>query len=142
MTAAGRPGGSTMPAPAGPSRRSQRQRRNQAEEALLDAAARLFARGGLDRTSLADISRDAGYSPRLITHHFGSKATLADRLLRRNLHEFLFVADASDGGNELDALVAAVEAYFVWMSRNQERARAYFVLCSSALTEDAELRPV
>ena len=130
-----------MPAPAGPSRRSQRQRRNQAEEALLDAAARLFARRGVDRTSLADISQEAGYSPRLITHHFGSKAALVDRLIRRNLHEFLFVADASDAGHELDALVAVVEAYFAWMTRNEE-ARAYFVLCSAGLTADAELRPV
>jgi AcrR family transcriptional regulator len=142
MTAAGRPGGSTIPAPAaGPSRRSQRQRRNQAEEALLEAAARLFARRGVDRTSLADISQEAGYSPRLITHHFGSKAVLVERLIRGNLHEFLFVADASDAGHELDALVSVVEAYFAWMTRNEE-ARAYFVLCSAGLTEDAELRPV
>jgi AcrR family transcriptional regulator len=130
-----------MPAPAAQSRRSQRQRRNQAEEALLDAAARLFARRGVDRTSLADISQEAGYSPRLITHHFGSKAVLVDRLIRRNLHEFLFVADASDSGHELDALVAAVDAYFAWMTQNEE-ARAYFVLCSAGLTEDAEVRPV
>jgi hypothetical protein len=34
-----------------------------------------------------------------------------------------------------------VEAYFEWMTRNEE-ARAYFVLCSAGLTEDAELRPV
>jgi AcrR family transcriptional regulator len=142
MIAAGRPEGSTRPVPAaGPSRRSQRQRRNQAQEALLDAAARLFARRGVDRTSLADISQEAGYSPRLITHHFGSKAALVDRLIRRNLHEFLFVADASDAGHELEALVAVVEAYFAWMTRNEE-ARAYFVLCSAGLTEDAELRPV
>src|ERR1700739_88839 len=102
MTAAGRPGGSTMPAPAGAWRRSHRQRGDQAEEALLDAAARLFARRGVDRTSLADISQEAGYRPRLITHHFRSHAALVDRLIRRNLHEFLIVADASDSGPELD----------------------------------------
>ena len=141
MTAAGRPRGSTTSAPACPSRRSQRQRRNQAEAALLDAAARLFARRGVDRTSLADISQEAGYSPRLITHHFGSKAALVDRLIRRNLHEFLFVAEASDAGHELDALVAVVKAYCAWMTRNEE-ARAYFVLCSAGLAEDAELRAV
>jgi len=108
---------------------------------LLDAAARLFARRGVDHTSLADISQEAGYSPRLITHHFGSKAALVDRLLRRNLHEFHFVAAASDGGHELEALVAVVKAYFAWMTRNEETARAYFVLCSAGLTEDGELRP-
>jgi AcrR family transcriptional regulator len=143
MTAARHPEGSTRSAPsASAARRNQRQRRNQAEEALLDAAARLFARRGVDRTSLADISREAGYSPRLITHHFGSKAALADRLIRRNLHEFLFVAKASEGEHELEALVAVVEAYFAWMTRNEETARAYFVLCSAGVTEDAELRPV
>ena len=143
MTAAACPEGSTRSAPsAGAARRSQRQRRSQAEEALLDAATRLFARSGVDRTSLADISQEAGYSPRLITHHFGSKAALADRLIRRNLHEFLFVAEASDGGHELEALVAVVEAYFGWMTRDEDTTRAYFVLCSAGLTEDAELRPV
>jgi AcrR family transcriptional regulator len=142
MTAARRPGASTGSAPSsGAARRNQRQRRNQAEEALLEAAARLFARHGVDRTSLADISQEAGYSPRLITHHFGSKDALVDRLLRRNLHEFYFVAEASDGGHELEALVAVVEAYFAWMTRNEEKARAYFVLCSAGLTEDGELRP-
>ena len=132
MTPVGLPEGSTRSTPsARAARRSQRQRRSQAEDALLDAAARLFARRGIDRTALADISRDAGYSPRLITHHFGSKAALADRLLRRNLHEFLFVADASDGTNELDALVAAVDAYFAWMCRD-ERGRAP-ISCYAAL---------
>jgi AcrR family transcriptional regulator len=142
MTAAAHPHGSTSSASStGAVRRTQRQRRNQAEAALLDAAARLFARRGVDRTSLADISQEAGYSPRLITHHFGSKAALVDRLIRRNLHEFLFVAEARDGGHELEALVAVVEAYFVWTTRNEE-ARAYFVLCSAGLVADAELRPV
>src|ERR1700759_4534273 len=119
MALAGPPEGSTRSAPsAGIARPSQRQRGSQAEAALLQAATGLFARRGIDRTSLADISREAGYSPRLITHHFGSKAVLADRLLRSNLHEFLFVADASDGGNERDALVAAVDSYFMWLSRD------------------------
>jgi AcrR family transcriptional regulator len=141
MIAARRPEGSTRSAGSGTARRNQRQRRSQAEEALLDAAARLFARRGVDRTSLADISQEAGYSPRLITHHFGSKAALADRLLRRNLHEFLFVAEASDGGHELEALVDVVKAYFAWMIRDEATARAYFVLCSAGLAEDGELRP-
>jgi AcrR family transcriptional regulator len=143
MTAAARRGGSVTSARlAGAARRNQRQRRSQAEEALLNAAVRQFARRGVDRTSLADISQEAGYSPRLIAHHFGSKAELADRLIRRNLHEFLIVAEASDGGHELDALIAVVEAYFAWMTRNEEIVRAYFVLCSAGLTEEAELRPV
>jgi len=144
MTGAAGSQGSAKPASsASGTRRSHRERRNQSEEALLDAAARLFARRGIDRTSLADISREAGYSPRLITHHFGSKAALVDRLIRRNLHEFLFVADAGDiRGHELEALVAVVDAYFAWITHNEETARAYFVLSSSALTEDAELRPV
>src|SRR6478609_4910855 len=94
-----------------------------------------------DHLAAASSPQEAGYSPRLITHHFGSKAALAERLIRRNLHEFLFVAEANDGGHELEALVAVVKAYFAWMSRNEE-ARAYFVLCSAGLTEDAELRPV
>jgi AcrR family transcriptional regulator len=64
-------------------RRTQSERRNESEEALLDAAAELVAERGIERASLARIGERAGASRGLPTHHFGSKDALVARLARR-----------------------------------------------------------
>lgn len=66
-----------------PLRRTQSERRNESEEALLDAAAELVAERGVERASLARIGERAGASRGLPTHHFGSKDALVARLARR-----------------------------------------------------------
>jgi AcrR family transcriptional regulator len=63
--------------------RTQVERRNQSEEALLEAAAVLVAERGVERTSLANIGVTAGVSRGLPTHHFGSKDSLIARLARQ-----------------------------------------------------------
>jgi AcrR family transcriptional regulator len=40
------------------------------------AAIRLFADRGIDGTTVRDIAREAGVSPGLLRHHFGSKEAL------------------------------------------------------------------
>ncbi len=45
---------------------------------IRDAALRLFADRGTDRTSVRDIAKAAGVSAGLIRHHFGSKDALRD----------------------------------------------------------------
>lgn len=64
-------------------RRTQGERRNRSEEALLDAAAELIADRGIERASLASIGHRAGTSRGLPTHHFGSKDALVTRLAHR-----------------------------------------------------------
>jgi AcrR family transcriptional regulator len=68
---------------AAPRRRTQVERRNESEEALLDAAADLVAERGVERASLASIGERAGTSRGLPTHHFGSKDALVARLASR-----------------------------------------------------------
>lgn len=60
-----------------PPRRTQAQRREQAESALLDAAVNLIATKGLDGFTLNEVGEAAGYSRGLPVHYFGTK----DRLL-------------------------------------------------------------
>jgi AcrR family transcriptional regulator len=67
-----------------PERRTQESRRAEAEQALLDAAAELIAERGIARTTFAAIGERAGYSRGLVTHHFGSKDALVERLVRRS----------------------------------------------------------
>lgn len=57
----------------GASRSRQRETRR---EQLLEVAARLFARQGIDGTSTKDLARAAGVSPGLLYHYFPSKDDL------------------------------------------------------------------
>jgi AcrR family transcriptional regulator len=122
-------------------RRSQEERRNQAEQALLDAAARLFARRGLDHTSLAEVGNEAGYSRGLATHHFGSKAALVERLARRSQRNFVAGLGNVDDQEPL-ALLSMVDAYLAALGEHADEARAFFVMWGAALPEEAALRPV
>jgi AcrR family transcriptional regulator len=124
-----------------PQRRSQEERRSQAEQSLLDAAVRLFARRGIDQTSLAEVGEEAGYSRGLANHHFGSKAALVERLARRSQRNFV-ESLGEVGGQELQALVALAEAYLAGVSHHAGEMRAFFVMWGAALPEEAALRPV
>jgi AcrR family transcriptional regulator len=64
-------------------RRTQAERRNRSEEALLDAAAALIAERGIDRASLTTIGDRAGTSRGLPSHHFGTKDAMIARLAQR-----------------------------------------------------------
>lgn len=124
-------------------RRTQRERTEQAAQALLDAASELFALRGVDQTSLADIGERAGYSRGLANHHFGSKAILVEQLAKRFQNQFVdgLVVDP-DRADTIEALEALVETYLTRMGRRSEVGRAFFVMWGAALPADAPLRPV
>jgi len=63
-----------------PQRRTQTQRREEAEQRLLDAALAIVARRGAVRMTLAEVGEAAGYSRGLPAHRFGSKAGLLHAL--------------------------------------------------------------
>jgi AcrR family transcriptional regulator len=121
-------------------RRTQVERRNESEQALLDAAARLFARKGIDETSLADIGAEAGYSRGLANHRFGSRAVLVERLAARA--QRAFVAGLSEREADADAAVAIADAYLDRVASYGEERRAFFVMWGAAFAEDAPLREV
>jgi AcrR family transcriptional regulator len=55
-------------------RRTQEERRVEAERRLLRAAAELVGEIGPARLTLANVGERAGYSRGLATHHFGPRA--------------------------------------------------------------------
>ena len=59
--------------------------RPSARETLLDTAERLFAEHGLEGISLRSINTEAGLSSAALHYHFGSKATLVESLLERQM---------------------------------------------------------
>lgn len=66
--------------PAPPTRRTQGERRAEAEHRLLEAALQIVARRGTVRMTLAEVAEAAGYSRGLPTHRFGNKAGLLHAL--------------------------------------------------------------
>jgi TetR/AcrR family transcriptional regulator len=70
-----------------------------APDAILDAAERLFAERGFERTTAQAIGRAVGASPGLIYYYFGSKAGLyravLERIIRGIVERGLAEADAS-----------------------------------------------
>jgi len=61
-----------------PVRRTQEQRRTEAEQKLLQSAIELIAEQGGGPTSLAQIGDRAGFSRGIVNHHFGSRVASLD----------------------------------------------------------------
>ena len=92
-------------------RRTQVERRDEAEIRMLEAGVRLAAVGGLDDFTLAEVGISAGYSRGLPRHHFGSKETFRAALFR-------FVVEVYSAGLEpprepygLSTLVSMMKAF-------------------------------
>lgn len=77
-------------------------------DAILDAAARLFARQGISGATMAEIAREANLSAGAIYRYFSSKEELVhavfDDAITRN--QELFQSTAQEAGSPLQALLA------------------------------------
>jgi TetR/AcrR family acrAB operon transcriptional repressor len=62
--------------------RSQAERRERAEQKILDAAIKLIVKKGYDRFTLVEIGEAAGYSRGLPAHYFGKKEDLLSEVAR------------------------------------------------------------
>jgi AcrR family transcriptional regulator len=69
-------GGSTHPVPAGAGRTASAEADLTARARIRDVAIGRFAADGVDATSVRAIAGDAGVSPALVIHHFGTKDAL------------------------------------------------------------------
>jgi AcrR family transcriptional regulator len=119
-------------------RRTQAERREEAESAILDAATRLIAEKGLDEFTLADAGEAAGYSRGLPAHYFGSKAELLAAVgehIRRWFFEGLAAHVQARRG--LANLLAAVDFYFEVCSRDRIMMLALQTLLAGALNKPA-----
>jgi AcrR family transcriptional regulator len=122
-------------------RRTQAERRQAAERALLAAATRLFARRGIDTVSLAEIGDEAGYSRGLVNHRFGSKAALVERLAELAQTAFVHTLSRPAAGEEAGALLALASRYLDRVAGAGTESRAFFVMWGAAFPEDSPLRP-
>ncbi|MCX2729734.1 TetR/AcrR family transcriptional regulator [Saccharopolyspora sp. NFXS83] len=125
------------------SRRSQEERRDEAERRLLDAAAELIGEVGPSKVTLAAIGERAGYSRGLATHHFGSKPALMERLVDSVTDRFREVLrpDAPAASTE-DAALDLIRTYFAVLADLPAPNRARLLLwADAAATASADARP-
>jgi AcrR family transcriptional regulator len=122
-------------------RRTQEERRSEAERKLVAAAAELVAEIGPSRVTLANVGERAGYSRGLATHHFGSKGALMQRLVEAVTQQFR-EALVDRPGEPLDELLRLIRIYFDVMSDLQPVNRARLVLWADAVTTPSDdIRP-
>ncbi|MDO5697243.1 MAG: helix-turn-helix domain-containing protein [Dermatophilus congolensis] len=85
-------------------------------EAILQAAARLFADASYSQVSAAQIAAEAGSSQALIFHYFGSKAGLYAALMTRAVDSMVEAQKAADaalpqGNSARDRVRTSLEVY-------------------------------
>jgi AcrR family transcriptional regulator len=80
--------------PAAP-RRADERKGERTRAAIVAAAAARFRRDGFDGTTLAAIADDLGITRSAVLHHFSSKATLLEQLVRPFMEKLDEVLDAT-----------------------------------------------
>jgi AcrR family transcriptional regulator len=126
-----------------PSPKTQVERRHEAEQRLLDAAAELIGEIGPAAVTLANIGERAGYSRGLATHHFGSKGAMMARLVDNvadQFHMAIFVERPA--GSAMDELLALLDTYFQTVRNLKPVNRARLVLWADAVASPSpDVRP-
>ncbi|MFD8462817.1 TetR/AcrR family transcriptional regulator [Streptomyces antimycoticus] len=120
-------------------RRTQKQRRDQAEAALLNAAAELIVEQGVRSLTLARMGDRAGYSRGLVTHYFGSKQRLLERLALATQTGFVPGLDGLPPG--LNRLLRLIDGYLGMVGQVSVAHQAFLLLWAEAATA-SELAPI
>jgi AcrR family transcriptional regulator len=118
-------------------RRSQADRRDEAEQRLLAAAVRLVGERGLERITLAEIGEAAGYSRGLPAHYFGGRSGMVVSLVEHIIKGFgraLVRTEHHDPG--LERLLGIVAFYFEQAGRDPIGSRALVVLLGEGLSNE------
>ena len=115
-------------------RRTQAERVEASDRALIAAAVKLIADRGYQRTTLAAIGDAAGYSRGLVTQRFGSKEGLLWAVLDRLLDSWVLRSAGPRVGDRVgvDALRAAVDTYLHLVETAPDSLRAYHALLREA----------
>lgn len=92
--------------------RAPRKRMNygQGREALLEAAVRVVARGGLRQLTYRAVAQEAGSTHGLVAHHFGSRNALIEEALAHAVRTSLSVSSLESGTGLLADFSAGVSA--------------------------------
>ncbi|MFF3378794.1 TetR/AcrR family transcriptional regulator [Streptomyces sp. NPDC002680] len=99
-----------MTEPAAPRRPRKRVTYGAGREALLNAAVRVVARGGLRKLTYRAVAEEAGVTHGLVVHHFGSRDALIEEALTHAIRSSLSSSDLETGtGRVADFSVGLTE---------------------------------
>lgn len=116
-------------------RRTQTERREEAERLILEAATRLVAEKGLDGFTLADAGQAAGYSRGLPAHYFRSKPDLLTAIAE-HIRRWFFDGLASHIRRRrrgLGNLIDAIDFYFNACRTDRTMMHALHTVLAGAL---------
>ncbi|WP_123026539.1 TetR/AcrR family transcriptional regulator [Mycolicibacterium stellerae] len=128
-----------MPAP---HTSTQDERSEAARKLIIDAAIKLLAEEGYQRTTFTRIQDCAGVSRGLITYHFGSKAKLIEAVIASTRDTFSAEAlePLKEAATGLDAILGMITSYFDRLTVNPKPAAVMLVLAVSADADAAEVK--
>jgi AcrR family transcriptional regulator len=120
---------------------TQAERSAISDRAMLDAAIELILRHGIEKTTLAAIGEQAGYSRGLATYRFGSKAGLFDAVCKSISRRWLDYLREDVGDKVgIDAMSAALDSFFTFISDSPDEARVLQILYCGAASPESEYR--
>ncbi len=101
---------------------------------ILDVATRLFARGGFNTVSLADIANEVGLTQAGLLHHFPSKNALLMGMLEQREDMFHKSVERREqlGMNYFESFVASLREN----ERNPEMVQLFTILSGESLIDD------
>ena len=121
--------------------RTQAERTAISDKAMLAAAVDLILEHGTDKTTLAAIGEKAGYSRGLATYRFGSKAGLFDEICKSISRGWLdYLKEGVGDEIGIDAMCAALDSFFQWVSDSPREARVLQILYCAAASPKSEYR--
>lgn len=116
-----------------PPRRTQSQRRAEADAKMLEAAVEIIAEKGVAGLALAEVASRAGYSATLPLHYYKTRETLILRTAELILGEYnAIMMEKLEGVAGLDAITTFIRAYLRYTTENATRRRAFFMITSEA----------
>ncbi len=120
---------------------TQAERTAISDRAMLDAAIELILKTGIEKTTLAAIGEQAGYSRGLATYRFGSKAGLFDAVCKSISRRWLDYL-REDVGDKIgiEAMSAALDSFFTFISDSPDEARVLQILYCGAASPESEYR--
>jgi len=120
---------------------TQAERTAISDRAMIEAAKDLLLANGLDKTTLAAIGEQAGYSRGLASYRFGSKAGLFDEICKsisRNWLDYLTERVGEQSG--IEAMCTALDTFFAFISEFPRDAQVLQILYGGAASPSAEYR--
>lgn len=124
-------------------RLTQAERTARSDAAMLDAAVALICAEGPAGTTLKAVGEKAGYSRGLASYRFGNKGGLFSYIIRSIGESWLReLRDAVRDEVGLNAIEAATDAHYRFISEGSDHIRAFYMLWFDSIGPDAEVREV